>query len=206
MFRWSDISENVLRQLQIIQIQHTYVISSQKNNITFQSYPFKTFLLKKSGFLGIYKNILKKFHCAYQLVCFSVHQIHCSFLFWIVTVILSVRSRSFSVPRNRPNNRSPLPLKGSLKRQRERSGPPSDPRGPPPSPPPAARKSLKSKRKGSGDKVSCLSWSCFLCGRVVYRMRRVTWLQTATVFWLGGGIISPSCWIYRGLMMVDRLK
>jgi hypothetical protein len=30
MVRWSDTDENVLRQLQIIQIQHTYVISSQK--------------------------------------------------------------------------------------------------------------------------------------------------------------------------------
>jgi hypothetical protein len=31
MVKWSDMSENVLRWLQIIQIQHTYVISSQKN-------------------------------------------------------------------------------------------------------------------------------------------------------------------------------
>jgi hypothetical protein len=30
MVKWSDTSENVLRQLQIVQIQHTYVISSQK--------------------------------------------------------------------------------------------------------------------------------------------------------------------------------
>jgi hypothetical protein len=30
MVKWSDMSENVLRQLQIVQIQHTYVISSQK--------------------------------------------------------------------------------------------------------------------------------------------------------------------------------
>ena len=30
MVKWSDTGENVLRQLQIIQIQHTYVISSQK--------------------------------------------------------------------------------------------------------------------------------------------------------------------------------
>jgi hypothetical protein len=27
----------------------------------------------------------------------------------------------------------------------------------------------------------------------VVKMRRVTWLQAHTVFWLGGGIISPSC-------------
>jgi hypothetical protein len=31
MVRWSDASENVLRQLQIMQIEHMYVISSQKN-------------------------------------------------------------------------------------------------------------------------------------------------------------------------------
>jgi hypothetical protein len=31
MVRRADTGENVLRQLQIIQIQHTYVISSQKN-------------------------------------------------------------------------------------------------------------------------------------------------------------------------------
>ena len=24
------------------------------------------------------------------------------------------------------------------------------------------------------------------------------WLQTRTVFWLGEGTISPSCWMYRG--------
>jgi hypothetical protein len=29
--RWSDTGEDMLRQLQILQIQHTYVISSQKN-------------------------------------------------------------------------------------------------------------------------------------------------------------------------------
>jgi hypothetical protein len=32
MVKWSGTSENVLRQLQIVQVQHTYVISSQKNN------------------------------------------------------------------------------------------------------------------------------------------------------------------------------
>jgi hypothetical protein len=31
MLKWSHTSENVLRQLQIVQIQHIYVISSQKN-------------------------------------------------------------------------------------------------------------------------------------------------------------------------------
>jgi hypothetical protein len=30
MVKWSETSENVLRQLQIVQIQHTYVTSSQK--------------------------------------------------------------------------------------------------------------------------------------------------------------------------------
>jgi hypothetical protein len=40
MVKWSDTSENVLRQLQIVQIQYTYVRSSQKNlkNRTFWSY------------------------------------------------------------------------------------------------------------------------------------------------------------------------
>jgi hypothetical protein len=31
MVRWSDTGENVLRQLYITQIQHTYVTSSEKN-------------------------------------------------------------------------------------------------------------------------------------------------------------------------------
>jgi hypothetical protein len=45
MVKWADTSENVLRQLQIVQVQHTYVISSQKNlkNRTFWSHPFKKF-------------------------------------------------------------------------------------------------------------------------------------------------------------------
>jgi hypothetical protein len=34
-------------------------------------------------------------------------------------------------------------------------------------------------------------------------MGRVIWLQTATVFWLGGGTISLSCWMYMELMMLD---
>jgi hypothetical protein len=33
-------------------------------------------------------------------------------------------------------------------------------------------------------------------------MRMVIWLQTPTVFWLGGGTISPSCRMYIGLMIV----
>jgi hypothetical protein len=31
MVKWSDTSESVLRELQIVQIQYTYVVSSQKN-------------------------------------------------------------------------------------------------------------------------------------------------------------------------------
>jgi hypothetical protein len=31
MVRWSNAGQNVLRQLQIIQIQHMYVVSSQKS-------------------------------------------------------------------------------------------------------------------------------------------------------------------------------
>ena len=31
----------------------------------------------------------------------------------------------------------------------------------------------------------------------------VIWLQTPTVYWLGGGTISPSCRMYMGLMMLD---
>jgi hypothetical protein len=30
MVKWSDTSEDVLRQLQVVQMQHTYVISLQK--------------------------------------------------------------------------------------------------------------------------------------------------------------------------------
>jgi hypothetical protein len=45
MVKLSDTSENVLKQLQVVQVQHTYVISSQKNlkNWTFWFYPFKKF-------------------------------------------------------------------------------------------------------------------------------------------------------------------
>ena len=47
--------------------------------------------------------------------------------------------------------------------------------------------------------------------RDVYRdindlKRKVIWLQTSTVFWLGGGTISLSCGIYMGLMMLGREK
>ena len=36
-------------------------------------------------------------------------------------------------------------------------------------------------------------------------MRKVIWLQTAAVFWLGGGTISPSYWLHLGLVIyADR--
>ena len=34
----------------------------------------------------------------------------------------------------------------------------------------------------------------------------MTWLQTPTVFWLGGGIISLNCSMYMGLVMLGRQK
>jgi len=37
-------------------------------------------------------------------------------------------------------------------------------------------------------------------------MRGVIWLQTATVFSLGGGRISLSCSLYMGLVMLGRQK
>ena len=37
-------------------------------------------------------------------------------------------------------------------------------------------------------------------------MRKVIWLQTPKVFWLGGGTISLSHWMYMGLMMLGRKK
>ena len=62
--RWSVMDVNVLRQLQIIQIQHTYVMSSQKNKKELFDYTLlRCFLPKKSDFLGILKNVLKEFHC-----------------------------------------------------------------------------------------------------------------------------------------------
>ncbi|XP_063234081.1 serine/arginine repetitive matrix protein 2 isoform X2 [Bacillus rossius redtenbacheri] len=62
------------------------------------------------------------------------------------------RSRSFSVPRNQPTNRSPLSPRADARRLREKSSPPRDPRRPPTSPPPAARNKVKVKRKTSRDK------------------------------------------------------
>ena len=37
-------------------------------------------------------------------------------------------------------------------------------------------------------------------------MRKVTWLQTPTVLWLGGGTISPSYSMCMGLRMLGRQK
>ena len=42
--------------------------------------------------------------------------------------------------------------------------------------------------------------------REVRRMRKVTWWQTPTVLWLGGGNISPSYSMCMGLMMLGRQK
>jgi hypothetical protein len=62
MVKWSDTSENVLRQLQILQIQHTYVISPQKNlkNKTFHSYPFKKFPAYEVAFSWNFKKCLNR--------------------------------------------------------------------------------------------------------------------------------------------------
>ena len=35
-------------------------------------------------------------------------------------------------------------------------------------------------------------------------MRRVIWLQTPTVFWLSGGTIAPTYWMYIILMLLGR--
>jgi hypothetical protein len=74
MVRWSDTGENVLRQLQIIQIRHTYIINSQKKKIKKIELSGPTLLrhfpLKKSDFLGIFKNVLRKFHCIFSSIQF----------------------------------------------------------------------------------------------------------------------------------------
>ena len=38
----------------------------------------------------------------------------------------------------------------------------------------------------------------------IVKMRKVTWLQTPAVLWLGGGTISPSYSICMGLRMLGR--
>jgi hypothetical protein len=65
MVRWSDTGENVLRQLQIIQIQHTYLTLHKKNKKIqlFGPTLLRHFPLKKPDFLGIFKNVLREFHC-----------------------------------------------------------------------------------------------------------------------------------------------
>jgi hypothetical protein len=69
MDKWSDTGENVLWQVQIIQIQHTYVISSQKIKKIefFGSTLLRHFLFKKSNFLRIFKNVLTGFYCTFSL-------------------------------------------------------------------------------------------------------------------------------------------
>jgi len=37
-------------------------------------------------------------------------------------------------------------------------------------------------------------------------MRRVIWLRTATVFWLGGGNVSLSCSLHMALFVLGRQK
>nr|CAD7406031.1 unnamed protein product [Timema cristinae] len=64
-----------------------------------------------------------------------------------------IQSRSFSVPRNHPTNRSPPSPRPEPRRPRERSSPPRDPRRPPTSPPPAARTKSKAKRKEGREKI-----------------------------------------------------
>ena len=41
---------------------------------------------------------------------------------------------------------------------------------------------------------------------VAERMRKVTWLQTPTILWVGGGTISPSYSMCMGLRMLGRQK
>jgi hypothetical protein len=69
MVKGSDTSENVLRQLQIVQSEHTYVISSQKIKKIelFGPSLLRNFLLKESDFLRIFKNVLEGFYCMFYL-------------------------------------------------------------------------------------------------------------------------------------------
>jgi hypothetical protein len=71
MVKSSDTSENVLRQLHIVHIKHTYVISSEKFKKTelFGLTLLRNFPLKKSDFLRIFKNVLTGFYCIYMIVC-----------------------------------------------------------------------------------------------------------------------------------------
>jgi hypothetical protein len=89
MVKWSYTSENVLSQLQIIQIQHTYVISSQKiKNKKIEPFGptlLRNFPLKKSGFLGIFINVLTGFYCTY-----FEHYIYYVIMMMIIMVIVTV--------------------------------------------------------------------------------------------------------------------
>ena len=67
-----NIGENALRQLQIIQTQHTYVITSQKNKKktkTFRSYPFKTFPAYEVRFSWNFQKRLKKISLYLYMIC-----------------------------------------------------------------------------------------------------------------------------------------
>jgi hypothetical protein len=69
MVKWSDTSESV----QIVQIQHTYVIRSQKKILKMELFGptlLRNFPLKKSDFLGIFKNVLTGFYCIYYYAYF----------------------------------------------------------------------------------------------------------------------------------------
>jgi hypothetical protein len=71
----------VRSQLKIVQIQHTYVISSQKikKKELFVPTLLRNFPLKKSHFLGIFKNVLTGFYCiSHQLSCCYAHTDVCS--------------------------------------------------------------------------------------------------------------------------------
>jgi hypothetical protein len=67
--KWLN-GENVLRQLQIIQIQHTYVKSSQKVKKieVFGPTLLRNLPLKKPDFLGIFKNVLTGFYYIAMLI------------------------------------------------------------------------------------------------------------------------------------------
>jgi hypothetical protein len=64
MVRWSDTGENVFRQMQIIELQHRYVKSTQKFKETefFGTTLLRYSPLKKPTFLGIFKNVLTGFY------------------------------------------------------------------------------------------------------------------------------------------------
>ena len=89
MVKWSDTGENVLRQLQIIQIQHTYVISSQKK--FFSPTLLGHFPLKKSDFLGIFKNVLTEFHCIEKVKITLFNDMTVVEILWIRTKLNALK-------------------------------------------------------------------------------------------------------------------